>query len=203
MSWKSTDALRSTIVHYREAFFRFCALRSTIVQYREAFFRFCDDHPHFIAFQLLLLTIGAALLLREDTKQRNAARQRLADAPPAKPKMAFQVSKDLKLDPPKSDPISPEELAECDGSRPGKPIWVAIKGLWDQSLGRELTAAQARSSTSARRGICTGRAAATMCVALLADFADCQGLRGQRLVALSSLSADCAQTARGDSASRR
>ena len=124
--------------------------RSSVVHIRELFYDFCERHIVFIGessgsrrraltpagVQLVLLTIGAALLLREDTKQRTAARQRLADAPSAKPKMAFQVSKDLKLDPPKDDPISPEELAQHDGSDPSKAIWVAIKGPSSASAGR-------------------------------------------------------------------
>ena len=32
------------------------------------------------------------------------------------------------LAPPKDDPYTPEELKEYDGSTPGKPIYVAIKG---------------------------------------------------------------------------
>jgi len=114
--------------------------RSSVVHIRELFYDFCERHIVFIGVQLVLLTVGAALLLREDTKQRTAAaRQRLADAPSAKPKMAFQVSKDLKLDPPKDDPISPEELAQHDGSDPSKAIWVAIKGqVFDVSAKRDM-----------------------------------------------------------------
>ncbi|KAJ5319479.1 hypothetical protein N7541_006149 [Penicillium brevicompactum] len=39
------------------------------------------------------------------------------------PKVAVQ------LDPPKDDPISPEELAKCDGTDPSRPTLVAIKGV--------------------------------------------------------------------------
>ncbi|MCJ1407027.1 hypothetical protein MMC19_001097 [Ptychographa xylographoides] len=34
----------------------------------------------------------------------------------------------VKLDPPKSDPITVEELSKCDGTDPSKPTLVAIKG---------------------------------------------------------------------------
>ena len=191
--------------------------RSSVVHIRELFYDFCERHIVFIGessgsrrraltpagVQLVLLTIGAALLLREDTKQRTAARQRLADTPSAKPKMAFQVSKDLKLDPPKDDPISPEELAQHDGSDPSKAIWVAIKGASDASDGRVLMCDQGRSSTSARRGICTGLAAATTCVALVLGAADSTDLRRQRRDEPCIFAADATLTARGDWAGRR
>lgn len=41
---------------------------------------------------------------------------------------AFAPKTEVKLDPPKDDPISVEELAKCDGKTEGKPIYVAIKG---------------------------------------------------------------------------
>ncbi|KAM0746860.1 cytochrome b5 [Meredithblackwellia eburnea MCA 4105] len=36
---------------------------------------------------------------------------------------------DIKLDPPKETPFTTAELAQFDGSKEGKPIYVAIKGL--------------------------------------------------------------------------
>ncbi|GAO51883.1 hypothetical protein G7K_5974-t1 [Saitoella complicata NRRL Y-17804] len=33
------------------------------------------------------------------------------------------------LAPPKDDPYTTEQLAECDGSDESKPIWLAIRGL--------------------------------------------------------------------------
>ncbi|CAO1633139.1 unnamed protein product [Parajaminaea phylloscopi] len=43
--------------------------------------------------------------------------------------------------PPKDDPITPEELAQYDGSDPEKPVYVAIKGLvFDVSAKREMYA---------------------------------------------------------------
>ncbi|KAJ5231462.1 Membrane steroid-binding protein 2 [Penicillium citrinum] len=35
----------------------------------------------------------------------------------------------VQLDPPKDDPISPEELSKCDGSDSSRPTLVAIKGV--------------------------------------------------------------------------
>lgn len=40
----------------------------------------------------------------------------------------FAPKTEVKLDPPKEDPIDLEELAKCDGTHDGKPIYVAIKG---------------------------------------------------------------------------
>jgi membrane-associated progesterone receptor component len=36
----------------------------------------------------------------------------------------------IDLEDPKDDPFTPEELREYDGSIPGKPIYVAIKGSY-------------------------------------------------------------------------
>ncbi|KAJ5144067.1 Cytochrome b5 [Penicillium bovifimosum] len=41
----------------------------------------------------------------------------------------FEPKVPVQLDPPKDDPISPEELAKCDGSDPSRPTLVAIKGV--------------------------------------------------------------------------
>ncbi|RAL16530.1 putative progesterone binding protein [Aspergillus homomorphus CBS 101889] len=35
----------------------------------------------------------------------------------------------VQLDPPKYDPISPEELSRCDGTDSNRPTLVAIKGI--------------------------------------------------------------------------
>ncbi|KAL9092312.1 MAG: hypothetical protein Q9165_004486 [Trypethelium subeluteriae] len=40
----------------------------------------------------------------------------------------FEPKVPVKLDPPKSDPISLEYLAKCDGAHDGYPTCVAIKG---------------------------------------------------------------------------
>ncbi|KAJ4502981.1 hypothetical protein HRR83_009205 [Exophiala dermatitidis] len=40
----------------------------------------------------------------------------------------FEPKTKVELDPPKDDPIPPEELAQCDGTNPDKPTLVAIKG---------------------------------------------------------------------------
>jgi len=40
----------------------------------------------------------------------------------------FEPKKPVQLDPPKSDPISVEELAKCDGTDSSRPTLVAIKG---------------------------------------------------------------------------
>ena len=40
----------------------------------------------------------------------------------------FAPKTEVHLDPPKDDPIDLEELAKCDGTNDGKPIYVAIKG---------------------------------------------------------------------------
>lgn len=41
--------------------------------------------------------------------------------------------------PPKDDPITPEELAQYNGTDPSKPVYVAIKGLvFDVSPRREM-----------------------------------------------------------------
>lgn len=40
----------------------------------------------------------------------------------------FAPKTEVHLDPPKDDPIDLEELAKCDGTTDGKPIYVAIKG---------------------------------------------------------------------------
>lgn len=45
---------------------------------------------------------------------------------PAKGK--FEPKTPVQLAPPKSDPISLEELAKCTGADPALPTWVAIKG---------------------------------------------------------------------------
>lgn len=42
----------------------------------------------------------------------------------------FAPKEEVKLAPPKDDPITKEELAKCDGEDPSKPIYVAIKGLY-------------------------------------------------------------------------
>ncbi|KAH8820814.1 cytochrome b5-like heme/steroid binding domain-containing protein [Xylogone sp. PMI_703] len=39
----------------------------------------------------------------------------------------FEPKQPVELDPPKSDPISKERLAQCDGKN-GNPCYVAIKG---------------------------------------------------------------------------
>jgi len=41
----------------------------------------------------------------------------------------FEPKTAVKLDPPKDDAISLEELAKCDGTDPSRPTLVAIKGL--------------------------------------------------------------------------
>lgn len=41
----------------------------------------------------------------------------------------FAPKEEVKLAPPKDDPITKEELAKCDGQDPSKPIYVAIKGV--------------------------------------------------------------------------
>lgn len=161
------------------------SLQSLIVHYRELFYRLCDEHRWFLGIQIILITIGALLLLREDHKHSAAARARLAGVPSlkahtAEPKMAFKLP-DVQLDPPKSDPISPEQLAQCNGSDPSKPIWVAIKGSPALDVARPShAAAQGRSSMSVPRGICTARDAATMCVVDLTNVADRADLRRQR-----------------------
>lgn len=40
----------------------------------------------------------------------------------------FAPKTEVKLDPPKDDPMSVEELAKYDGKTEGRPIYVAIKG---------------------------------------------------------------------------
>ncbi|MCJ1444437.1 MAG: hypothetical protein MMC23_004939 [Stictis urceolatum] len=40
----------------------------------------------------------------------------------------FAPKEPVKLDPPKDDPITVEELAKCNGTDPSKPTLVAIKG---------------------------------------------------------------------------
>lgn len=44
-------------------------------------------------------------------------------------KKSFEPKQPVKLDPPKYDPISVEELSKCDGTDPNRPIYVAIKGI--------------------------------------------------------------------------
>ena len=41
----------------------------------------------------------------------------------------FAPKTEVNLDPPKDDVIDLEELAKCDGTNEGKPIYVAIKGM--------------------------------------------------------------------------
>ena len=41
----------------------------------------------------------------------------------------FAPKTEVNLDPPKDDVIDLEELAKCDGTNEGKPIYVAIKGV--------------------------------------------------------------------------
>ncbi|KAG6883453.1 hypothetical protein C0993_006067 [Termitomyces sp. T159_Od127] len=57
---------------------------------------------------------------------------RIAPQPPQPPtqrplKTIMQPARD-DLDPPKDDPYTTEELKKYDGSTPGQPIYVAIKG---------------------------------------------------------------------------
>ncbi|CRG85480.1 hypothetical protein PISL3812_02535 [Talaromyces islandicus] len=40
----------------------------------------------------------------------------------------FEPKVPVQLDPPKDDPITPEELSKCDGTDPNRPTLVAIKG---------------------------------------------------------------------------
>ena len=46
----------------------------------------------------------------------------------------FAPKEEVKLAPPKDDPITKAELAKCDGQDPSKPIYVAIKGMWTITL---------------------------------------------------------------------
>lgn len=46
----------------------------------------------------------------------------------------FAPKTEVKLDPPKDDPISLQDLALCDGEHAGKPIYVAIKGTLDITM---------------------------------------------------------------------
>lgn len=44
------------------------------------------------------------------------------------PKKRFAPKEPVNLNPPKTDPISIADLAQCDGTDTGKPVYVAIKG---------------------------------------------------------------------------
>lgn len=86
----------------------------------------------------------------------------------------FAPKTEVKLDPPKDDPITVEELAQCDGEHEGKPIYVAIKGrlrsaLSAQAAGRtglpeadRLLCLQAPSLTSLPRKTCMDQVQAIM-----------------------------------------
>ena len=84
-----------------------------------------------------------------------------------------------ELAPPKDDPISTTDLALCDGSHEGKPIYVAIKGelgyLRLDVHGRiRSTILQERCSMSRQRRRCMDPVQAIMCVAWSALSAEQQ-----------------------------
>lgn len=82
----------------------------------------------------------------------------------------FAPKEEVKLAPPKDDPITKEELAKCDGEDASKPIYVAIKGVSqimaestiESASTESFTVVQGPSSTSAGRRKCMAQEPAIM-----------------------------------------
>jgi hypothetical protein len=71
-------------------------------------------------------TDSTAALHNESEKKRDSTGPALKGTPSIM--SGFAPKEEVKLAPPKDDPITKEELAKCDGQDPSKPIYVAIKG---------------------------------------------------------------------------
>lgn len=99
---------------------------------------FLSEHQTAVSVHLGLIVVLLSWLFFVDLPRARACTSTSTmkeEAPETAPKVAHEgakVEKEVfKPDPPKDDPISLEELKECDGSKEGKRILVAIKGAFE------------------------------------------------------------------------
>ncbi|KAK4051205.1 hypothetical protein OIV83_003027 [Microbotryomycetes sp. JL201] len=114
------------------------AIRHTIATLVKEFNDWADRHQYFVAAQLIAsvrFTLPPAPTPTQSTTSPKGSGSSIAESVSS----MMQPPPDLKLNPPKDDPITKEELKKYDGSNPDLGIYVAIKGtVFDVSAKKDM-----------------------------------------------------------------
>ncbi|KAM0787554.1 hypothetical protein ACM66B_003624 [Microbotryomycetes sp. NB124-2] len=126
------------------------AIRHTLASLVQDFNDWANRHQYFVAAQLIVLSVLFFWFLQirftlppaptpTSSSNKTSSGNNKASSIAESVSTMMQPPADLKLDPPKDDPISKQDLAKYDGSNPDLGIYVAIKGtVFDVSAKKDM-----------------------------------------------------------------